>query len=141
MTSRKPPGVSWESWAEQAIREGMERGEFDDLEGKGRPLPGLDQPHDELWWVKAKLAREELVVVPPTLAVRRDREQLLANLGTFSSETRVREVTGELNDRIRRINRYGAEGPPSTAMPLDVDEVVARWRTARSTSAAPGPDA
>ena len=26
---RKPPGVSWESWTERLIREGIERGEFE----------------------------------------------------------------------------------------------------------------
>jgi hypothetical protein len=131
-TGRKPPGVSWESWSERLIREGIERGEFDDLPGRGRPIAGLDDPHDELWWVREKLRREQLDALPPSLALRRDREQLLANLTAFSDEASVRAATDELNRRIRHLNRYGATGPPSTVMVLDVDDVVDRWRAARA---------
>lgn len=139
MSSRKPPGVSWESWTERAIREGMEQGQFDNLAGQGRPIDGLGEPHDELWWVKRKLVLEDAVVLPPALALRRDREQLLANLASFSNEEAVRRVTDELNERIRRLNRYGAEGPPSTLMPLDLDDVISRWRQAVAGSGGPSP--
>ncbi len=73
MTQRKPTGLGWESWIDRQIREAEERGEFDDLPGAGEPLPGLDKPFDELWWVKDKLRREGLTYMPPSLAVRRRR--------------------------------------------------------------------
>ena len=38
---RKPKGASWESWVDRQIRDGIERGEFDNLPGKGRPLEGI----------------------------------------------------------------------------------------------------
>jgi hypothetical protein len=60
MTERKPAGVPWESWIDRQIRRAEERGEFDDLPGAGRPIPDLDKPFDELWWVKDKLRREGL---------------------------------------------------------------------------------
>ncbi len=132
MTGRKPPGVSWEGWTERLIREGIERGEFDDLPGRGRPLAGLDEPRDELWWVRDKLRREELDALPPSLALRRDRQQLLDNLAAFEDEAAVRATVDELNGRIRRLNRYGAAGPPSTVMVLDVDDVVAQWQARRA---------
>ena len=97
MTGRKPPGVSWEGWTERLIREGIERGEFDDLPGRGRPLAGLDEPRDELWWVRDKLRREELDALPPSLALRRDRQQLLDNLAAFEDEAAVRATVEELN--------------------------------------------
>lgn len=128
MTVRKPPGISWEGWTERLIREGVERGDFDGLPGRGRPLSGLDQPHDELWWVRQKLQREELVALPPSLALRRARADLLAELTSFESEADLRAAVSDLNERIRRLNRYGAAGPPSTVMVLDVEETVARWR-------------
>ena len=130
MTGRKPPGVSWEGWTERLIREGIERGEFDDLPGRGRPLAGLDEPRDELWWVRDKLRREQLDALPPSLALRRDRRQLLANLAAFEDEGGLRATVEELNGRIRHLNRYGAAGPPSTVMVIDIDDVVARWRIA-----------
>ena len=35
----------WESWIDQQIREAQERGEFDDLPGKGRPLDLTPNPY------------------------------------------------------------------------------------------------
>ncbi|NHC14921.1 DnaJ family domain-containing protein [Motilibacter deserti] len=49
-----------ESLAERRIREAMERGEFDGLPGAGKPIEGIDGPHDDLWWVKQKVRRERL---------------------------------------------------------------------------------
>jgi hypothetical protein len=120
---------------ERSIRAGMECGEFTGLPGAGRPIEALDQPRDELWWVKDKLRREHVQHVPPSLAVRRDREQLLDALSTFASEADLRAVVGDLNDRIRALNRLGApSGPPTSLIPQDVEEVVARWRAARPTT-------
>ena len=44
--------------AEQAIREAMESGEFDDLPGAGKPIPGAGQPDDPLWWVRRWIERD-----------------------------------------------------------------------------------
>ncbi len=54
------PEERWESVAERRIREAMERGDFDDLPGSGRPLPDAGTPYDEMWWVKRWMARERL---------------------------------------------------------------------------------
>lgn len=132
MTERKPGGVSWETWTERLIREGIERGEFDRLPGAGKPLAGLDGPHDELWWVNDKLRREDLVVLPPSLALRREREVLLEGLATIGDEQALRAAVADLNARILHLNRYGAPGPPSTLMAMDADDIVARWRRART---------
>lgn len=35
----------WESWIDQAIREAQERGEFDDLPGRGKPLDLTPNPY------------------------------------------------------------------------------------------------
>jgi hypothetical protein len=34
---------------------------------------GLGQSHDDLWWVKQLLRREELSITPPTLAATSNR--------------------------------------------------------------------
>lgn len=51
-----------ESVAERRIREAMEAGEFDDLSGAGRPIPGAGKPDDDLWWVRGWLRRNDLDV-------------------------------------------------------------------------------
>lgn len=138
MTARKPPRLSWESWVERQIREARERGDFDDLDGAGQPLADLDRPHDELWWVKKKLAEEGAGFLPPTLALRKDREDTLAALSGVSSETEARRRLEDLNQRIRRVNREATAGPPSTVMPVDVEVALQRWRERRGDDPARG---
>ena len=124
MTSRKPEGQSWESWIDRQIREAEERGEFDDLPGKGKPLPGLDRPHDELWWVRRKLKDENLSYLPPSLQVRKDRDEAREQIARARSERAVRQIVTDINQRIREANLGALQGPPSTVMPLDEEETV-----------------
>ena len=131
MTNRKPPGTDWESWVDAVIRESRDRGEFDNLPGSGKPIEGLDRAQDELWWVRKKLKDEGISYLPPTLALRKDREDTLASIDSLASEARVRQLLEELNERIRAVNRRPVQGPPSTVVPLEVDEVIARWRRRR----------
>ena len=59
MSDAKPdefrPG---ESLVERQIRLAIERGEFSDLPGAGRPIDDLDEAYDPLWWVKKWAKRE-----------------------------------------------------------------------------------
>jgi hypothetical protein len=47
-----------ESMVERRIREAIERGEFENLPGAGKPIADLDQPEDDLAWVKRWMKRE-----------------------------------------------------------------------------------
>jgi Domain of unknown function (DUF1992) len=136
---RKPKTASWESWVDRQIRAGIERGEFENLPGRGKPLDGIgagvDSKRDEDWWLKAKLRRERLSYLPTTLAVRKEAEEALEAIGRTSNEHVVRRIVADINERIRDVNRRGADGPPSTVMPLDEEAVLVRWRTQLS---APG---
>lgn len=131
MTERKPPGVEWQTWIDRQIEAGRERGDFDGLPGHGKPLPGIEQPHDELWWVRDKLRREGVEHLPPSLAIRRDAARAEQRALDAPSEVDVRAIIGELNEQIRRLNRLNVEGPPTTLAPLDVEEVVGQWRARR----------
>jgi len=124
--------MGWESWIDRQIREAQERGEFENLSGAGKPIKGLDRPHDEMWWVKDLMQREKLTVTPPTLALRRAVEAALEELATQTSESAVRTIVDELNVRIREANRKATSGPPSNVMPLDVERVVADWKKRQS---------
>jgi hypothetical protein len=134
MAERRPTLADWENWVERQIREGIERGEFDNLPGVGKPLAGLDGPRDEEWWVKEKLRREQVSHLPPTLAVRKELEVALARIAEATSEDVVRQIVAEINDRIVHVNSHTITGPPSTLMPLDVELVVQRWTATRSGS-------
>jgi hypothetical protein len=128
VTGRKPPGVGWETWIERQIREATERGEFDDLPGAGKPIPDLDEPHDELWWVKGKLRREQVSWLPPTMALRKEAEDALEAAARAASEDEVRRIVADINRRIVDGNRKAASGPPLNLAPFDVERVVRRWR-------------
>jgi hypothetical protein len=128
VTERKPPGVSWESFVERQIRDAQDRGEFDNLPGTGQPIADLDGNHDEMWWIRQKLQREEISYLPPSLALRKDRDDALARIAGATSETVVRDIVADINSRIREANRKPMEGPPSSLMPLDVERVVREWK-------------
>ena len=135
MAGPKPPLDKWESAVERQIREAQERGEFDDLPGAGKPLPDIDRPYDELWWVRRKMRSEGLSYLPPSLQLRKDREHALARVARARSEAAVREIVQETNEHIRLVNRTGLEGPPSQVAPLDEEQVVIRWRERRADRA------
>jgi hypothetical protein len=133
MTERKPPGTSWESWIDAQIRVAQEQGAFDNLPGAGKPLPNLDQ-YDPLWWVKQLTQREQLSLLPPSLELLRKVERELATLDKLPDEATVRRRITALNVEIARLNATVTEGPPTRLGPLDIDQVVARWRRTRSAT-------
>jgi len=128
MTRRKPPGARWESWIDRQIREAEERGEFDDLPGAGKPIPDLDKPFDEMWWVKDKLRREGLSYMPPSVALRKEAGDALVAASHAQSEPEVRRIISAINERIREANRNTIAGPSLMLVPYGVERVVREWR-------------
>ncbi len=106
--------------------------EPDNLHGFGKPLRGIDDVNDENWWIREKLRREEVdLELPPALEIRQAKRDLLVSLSAFADETVLRRQVEELNTRIAHVNRVAATGPPSTTTMIDVDLLVAEWRTAK----------
>jgi hypothetical protein len=127
--------VHWyESSIDRQLREAAERGEFENLPGAGKPLPDHGREYDEDWWVKDWLRREGATagVVPPTLALRRETEELTAKVDRLRTEREVRDYLTDLNERIRKARVGLMDGPPVALPPLDPDEVVADWRERRA---------
>jgi hypothetical protein len=137
MTERKPPWVGFETWVERQLREAAERGAFDDLPGAGKPIPDLDKPHDELWWVKQKLRRENFSYLPPTIALRKQAEEALEAAALAGSEEEVRRIVAGINAKIIEANRKAASGPPLNLAPFDVERVVRDWRDRRGSAEGP----
>ena len=128
MTERKPPGTSFESWADRQIREAEERGVFADLPGLGKPLDSPNAPYDELWWVKDKMRRENLSYLPPTLMLRKEAEDALVDVRAARSERQVRQILAEINEKITACLAKPPPGPVLGLKPYDVEEVVRDWR-------------
>jgi len=124
----RKPGETYESYAERLIREAQEEGAFDRLAGAGKPLPLSGGPLPEAWWIKEKLRLEHLSTVPDSIAIRHEAEAVLAAVARDHDERVACERLEALNAKIRSLNRTFTGWPPTTLAPLDVDEVLRRWR-------------
>jgi Domain of unknown function (DUF1992) len=131
MTEQKPPGMAWDAWIEQQIREADEQAAFENLPGFGRPLPGLEAGYDPDWWVKQFVQREGVSVLPPALELLRKVERVLAGLARLPTEAQVREQLVALNAEIAKVNARTLEGPATRLGVLDVDSIVKEWRARR----------
>jgi Domain of unknown function (DUF1992) len=124
--------VRYENWVERQIREAIERGEFDNLPGAGKPIPDLND-RDENWWVKRLLEREKLPMpLPPSLALRKEVANLPQELAEVTDEDSVRQIVADLNQRIRDSHRRRLDGPLVVVGLVDVEATVAEWRRNRA---------
>jgi Domain of unknown function (DUF1992) len=143
MTERKPSGMSFTSWIDQQISEAEQRGAFDDLPGAGKPIPDRGEADDGQAWLRDYLRREGVsadVVLPAPLRLRKEAELLAQTVHTLPSESRVREVVGELNERIMNWRRLPI-GPPIFVPLADCDEMLRLWHEGQVAEARAGTDA
>lgn len=134
MTERKPARLSFPDWVEGQIRAAESSGAFDNLPGKGKPIPGLGRPRDDMAWIAQKLRSENVdvaEVLPPALALAREVERLPDRVRPLRSERQVREVVDNLNARIRAALLAPQDGPPMRVGRVDADAVVAQWQAER----------
>jgi hypothetical protein len=118
-----------DEWVDQQIRVAMERGDFDNLPGAGKPIRDLGAQHDPDWWIKRLIEREKITgVLPPALQLRKDDAELDARLDRHTSEAEVRRELEEFNARVIKARYTPVDGPPLVTMPRDVDADVERWR-------------
>ncbi|WP_089010050.1 DnaJ family domain-containing protein [Micromonospora viridifaciens] len=130
--------TGWEAAVEAQIRSAQERGEFDNLPGAGKPIPGRDLPYDESWWIKSFLERERIpgdLLLPTPLQLRRRVERLPGELRDLPTEESVRAVIAALNREIVDFLR-APSGPRVVVRPVNVEETVRRWREERERAAA-----
>ena len=138
MTERKPPGMSFETWIDRQITAAQERGAFAELAGAGKPLPDLDREQTSYDWA-LKWARREngdvAGMLPPGLALRRERDLLPDAVPSLPSEAAVRALAEDYNDRVRAFWRRPQEGPPVVPGLADADALVLLWRATRPAPA------
>ena len=125
------------TWVDLQVKQAIERGEFDDLPGAGRPIEDLDKEHDPDWWLKRLVEREKITgVLPPSLQLRKDDAALDDLLDQQRTEEAARTLVEEFNERVIAARYSLPQGPPLITMPRDVAETLAAWRTRREARAA-----
>ncbi|WP_101523287.1 DUF1992 domain-containing protein [Nocardioides houyundeii] len=124
------------SWVELQIQQAVQRGDFADLPGAGRPISDLGAEHDPDWWVKKLVEREQISVLPPALAIRREDAELDDQLDRVTTEEGVRQRVAEFNAAVRTAlytpPAGPMPGPPMITRPRDPDLEVERWRERRT---------
>jgi hypothetical protein len=134
LTERKPAWMRHETWVDRQIREAQARGDFDNLAGAGKPIPGLDRPFTAERWAVDWVTRQGgdlRGLLPPLLALRRERTELLAALADVPSEALLRDAVADFNRRLLDQYRRPADGPLIAVGVLDVEETVTAWRRMR----------
>jgi hypothetical protein len=107
---------------EQQIQEAIDRGEFDNLPGAGKPLNTGDEGPG--WWARRFLERLRAADRAAQVAHQVDLE--LGRLWVLSDEASVRERVTELNVRLSQVNQGLAE--ENRVDLLVADQVVSTWR-------------
>jgi DnaJ homologue, subfamily C, member 28, conserved domain len=118
-------------WVDLQVRRAMERGDFDNLPGAGKPLK-LPDRHDPDWWVKQLIEREKITaVLPPALGLRKEDAELDAVLDKEPTEDAVRATVKDFNRRVVEARRQLQGGPPVVTPTRDVEHEVTAWRERR----------
>jgi hypothetical protein len=135
MTERKPQGMSFETWVDSQITRSIERGDFENLSGAGKPLPRRSVADDAYEWAVDKARREGVdtaAMLPPGLALRRERDELPARAARLATEGDVRALAEDYNARVEAFWRRPAESRWSPVPGLaDVEALLAGWRADR----------
>ena len=121
---------------ETAIQQAIRRGEFDDLPGAGKPIPGLGETHDPDWWIRRKIETEQLTGLgPPALMLRVESAELEERLDRLPRESDVREALEDFNRRVIEARRQLLGGPPVVTPTRDVEGEATAWRERRDARA------
>jgi hypothetical protein len=135
--------ASTRSWTEAeraaivdtAIDQAIRRGEFDNLPGAGRPIPGLGATHDPDWWIRRKIERERLSGLgPPALTLRTEYASLALRLDELHDAAEVHQYLEDFNRRVVEARRQLLGGPPVVTPTVDIDEWVQDWKERRDAA-------
>ncbi|TQL69448.1 uncharacterized protein DUF1992 [Nocardioides albertanoniae] len=121
--------------ADLQVRKAIARGELEHLPGSGQPIDLPDQ-HDPDWWLRSLVEREQVVLLPPSIQLRREDAALDALLDQLADERAVRREIEEFNARVIRARYEPPAGPPLITMPREPEATVAAWAERRAARAA-----
>ena len=114
---------------EVSIEQAIRRGDFDNLPGAGKPIPGLGTSPDPDWWIRRKIERERLTGLgPPALTLRTEYASLESRLDELRTPGEVREYLEDFNHRVIEARRQLLGGPPVVTPTVEVEECVRDWQ-------------
>jgi Domain of unknown function (DUF1992) len=148
MTERKPRGMSFETWIDSQNTRARDAGAFENLPGAGRPLPKRDRERTSFdWaldWARRESGDDPSVVVgmlPPGMALRRERDLLPSAATQLASEAEARALAEDYNSRVREFWRRPQLTPDVVPGLADPDALAAHWRATRPPEPGPEPPA
>jgi Domain of unknown function (DUF1992) len=112
---------AWRKVAENRIEEAIKEGAFDNLPGFGKPLV-VNLDDDENGWLREKARREKLNLLPPALELAKLVERRLVAIRELESGSKQESALRALNEYINRANMRITWGPPSTVLPIRLED-------------------
>ena len=101
----------YERIVEQRIKEAMEKGEFDDLPGKGKPLPLEDDSHVPEDLRLAYKVLKNADCLPPELLEKKEILQMEDMLAKIPDEKERYKLIKKINFKIMKLNEMGRKSP------------------------------
>lgn len=121
-------------WVDLQVRRAIDRGDFTNLPGAGKPLH-LPPQHDPDWWVKGLIEREKITgVAPPAIGLRQEDADLDDTLDREWAADGVRRVVEDFNRRVVEARRQLTGGPPVITKTRDPEAEVGRWQERRTAA-------
>jgi hypothetical protein len=121
-------------WVDLQVRRAIDRGDFANLPGAGKPLH-LPPQHDPDWWVKRLIEREKITgIAPPAIGLRQEDAELDDTLDREWAADGVRRVVEDFNRRVVEARRQLTGGPPVITRTRDLEAEVERWRERRAAA-------
>src|SRR4051794_36669436 len=131
MTERKPPGMSFETWVDQQITQAQARGAFENLSAAGKPLPRRVREQTTYEWALERARRENRSadgMLPPGLALRKERDDLPEVNAGLPSEDAVRGVVDEFNEQGAAHGGRPADRADAARGMAALDALLQHWR-------------
>lgn len=113
-----------ESIADRLIRQGQDRGEFDDLPGAGEPIADLDDERPAGWWADRWIATQKSLVAAEEL--RAERAVIRTRALNRESVSDLRSDIEQLNALIVEHNRT-AQRRDHRVDPVDLNDAILVW--------------
>ena len=129
MEDRRRHG-DWEKWVDQQIREAQERGEFDNLAGRGKPIDLTPNPYDRGQELSFKILKDagfapEWIELDKTIRNKLQRVRAVVLRQWQWRQVRLSELSGR-SDSWSRAERSRVEASwqdASAAFGLELDEI------------------